>query len=111
MHELWNINEINQKFSKCFLICILSWTLDKDTWYISFKFPGKIREDMCGYEETTVLPDPIESRPINQGDLVDITYPTPPDPGLSKKIIGGKTYVSLSIKVGLFVYCLIVIWK
>ena len=45
---------------------------------------------MCGYEETTVLPDPIESRPINQGDLVDITYPTPPDPVIEKKIIGGK---------------------
>lgn len=47
---------------------------------------------MCGYEETTVLPDPIESRPINQGDLVDITYPTPPDPVIEKKIIGGKDW-------------------
>ncbi|XP_062588516.1 neurexin-4-like [Saccostrea cucullata] len=70
---------------------------------------GKLREDMCGYEETTVLPDPIESRPINQGDLVDITYPTPPDPVIEKKIIGGVVgaicFLILIVIVGLLFYC------
>lgn len=64
-------------------------------------FVGKLREDMCGYEETTVLPDPIESRPINQGDLVDITYPTPPDPVIEKKIIGGKHWLRSLLAVEL----------
>lgn len=70
---------------------------------------GKLREDMCGYEETTVLPDPIESRPINQGDLVDITYPTPPDPVIEKKIIGGVIgaicFIIVLVIIGLIFYC------
>lgn len=70
---------------------------------------GKLREDMCGYEETTVLPDPIESRPINQGDLVDITYPTPPDPVIEKKIIGGVIgaicFIIVIVIIGLIFYC------
>ncbi|KAK3105727.1 hypothetical protein FSP39_004342 [Pinctada imbricata] len=42
----------------------------------------KVREDMCGYEEITVSPDPIEKRPLRGGQLIEVTFPTP-QPGLT----------------------------
>ncbi|KAJ8307535.1 hypothetical protein KUTeg_015619 [Tegillarca granosa] len=35
---------------------------------------GKVREDMCGFEEVTQPPDPIETRPL-YGARVNVTYP------------------------------------
>ena len=53
-------------------------------------FVGKIREDMCGFEEITQPPDPIEVRPYGP-TYVNITIP-PPERDRSQErqlIIGG----------------------
>ena len=50
-----------------------------------------IREDMCGFEEITVAPDPIEIRPGSGGTLVNITYPYVADTAdRDKAITGGE---------------------
>ena len=50
-----------------------------------------VREDMCGFEEVTVVPEPIKTRP-NQGELQNVTYPHTPPRELTaeeRAIIGG----------------------
>ncbi|KAK7092596.1 neurexin-4-like isoform X2 [Littorina saxatilis] len=42
--------------------------------YISLLPEGAVREDMCGFEEVTVVPEPIKTRP-NRGELQNVTYP------------------------------------
>ena len=42
-----------------------------------FTVIGKIREDMCGFEEITKKPDPIEIRPWGP-TYVNLTLPPPP---------------------------------
>ena len=57
---------------------------------------GEVREDMCGFEEITQAPDPIETRP-RRGDVVNVTYPYSPESGqlntLERIILGGKEVV------------------
>ena len=60
---------------------------------------SKVREDMCGYEEITVSPDPIEKRPIRGGTLVEVTFPTP-QPGLTneeKAGLGGENRTCIDL--------------
>lgn len=50
-----------------------------------------VREDMCGFEEVTVSPEPIKTRP-NRGELQNVTYPHVEAKQLSSEeraIIGG----------------------
>ncbi|KAK7477015.1 hypothetical protein BaRGS_00031695, partial [Batillaria attramentaria] len=42
--------------------------------YIQMTPEGAVREDMCGFEEVTVSPEPIKTRP-NRGELQNVTYP------------------------------------
>lgn len=44
---------------------------------------------MCGFEEITVAPDPIEIRPGSGGTLVNITYPYVEDTSARDKAITG----------------------
>ncbi|XP_041371694.1 neurexin-4-like [Gigantopelta aegis] len=53
---------------------------DPPPTFISLIPKGKVREDMCGFEEITRAPDPIETRPRG-GDVVNVTYPYNPNPG------------------------------
>lgn len=49
----------------------------------------KIREDMCGFEEITREPDPIEVRPYGP-TYVNLTMPPPPeDKTAEKQLIAG----------------------
>ncbi|XP_050406137.1 neurexin-4 [Patella vulgata] len=44
--------------------------------------PGKVKEDMCGFEEVTQPGDPFESRPKG-GDYINVTYPYVPQEGMT----------------------------
>lgn len=52
----------------------------------------KIREDMCGFEEITREPDPIEVRPYGP-TYVNLTMPPPPEDKTAEKqlIAGGNS--------------------
>jgi hypothetical protein len=64
---------------------------------ILVNFLDKIREDMCGFEEITIAPDPIEIRPGSGGTLVNITYPWVPDTSGRDKAINKKNPSSIYI--------------
>ncbi|GFN94779.1 neurexin-4 [Plakobranchus ocellatus] len=58
--------------------------------YIEISHPNQIKEDMCGFEEITVSPEPIKSRP-NTGVLLNVTYNRIIDDALSdeeKALVG-----------------------
>lgn len=57
-----------------------------------FLLTDKIREDMCGFEEITREPDPIEVRPYGP-TYVNLTMPPPPeDKTGEKQLIAGGTF-------------------
>ncbi|XP_060068811.1 neurexin-4-like [Ylistrum balloti] len=59
--------------------------------FVQLNPTGKVREDMCGFEEITKPPDPIETRPVAGGPYTNITFPYSDD-GLTateRGIIGG----------------------
>ncbi|XP_052093811.1 neurexin-4-like isoform X2 [Mytilus californianus] len=64
-----------------------------------------IREDMCGFEEVTVIPDPIEIRPGSGGTLVNITYPYVEDTSARDKAITGGV---LAVVFLIIIVCIII---
>lgn len=73
--------------------------------YMTLHPKNKIREDMCGFEEITIAPDPIEIRPGSGGTLVNITYPWVPDTsGRDKAITGGV----LAVLFLIIIVCIVI---
>lgn len=64
-----------------------------------------LREDMCGFEEITVAPDPIEIRPGSGGTLVNITYPWVPDTSDRDKAITGGV---LAVVFLIIIVCIVI---
>ncbi|XP_029633411.1 neurexin-4 [Octopus sinensis] len=71
--------------------------------YISVEPEGEIREDMCGFEEITQAPDPVESRPFDPS-LVNITYPSTRDNGMAL-----YERVVIGVVLSLFLLILIIV--
>lgn len=77
--------------------------------YITMIPDGAVREDMCGFEEVTVSPEPIKVRP-NRGELQNVTYPHTDPKDLSpeeRAIIG----VSLTLFFLLVIIVLIFVFR
>lgn len=71
--------------------------------YVTLTPKGMIREDMCGFEEITQPPDPVETRPPDDS-LVNITYPVTFDEGMAlyERVIVG-------VVLSLFLLILIIV--
>ncbi|XP_071101429.1 neurexin-4-like [Haliotis cracherodii] len=75
--------------------------------FISLIPKDKVREDMCGFEEYTQAPDPIETRPRG-GDVINVTYPYFPDEGLTtnERIILGVVLALIFVLIIIFIVVL-----
>jgi contactin associated protein-like 2 len=75
--------------------------------YISLVPPDKVREDMCGFEEITVSPEPIRSRPFN-GILQNVTYRRVTDPPLTdeeKALVGVGCALFIILVACIILFC------
>ncbi|CAG5131018.1 unnamed protein product, partial [Candidula unifasciata] len=66
-----------------------------------------VREDMCGFEEITVSPEPIRSRPFT-GVLQNVTYRRVTDPPLSdeeKALVGVGCALFIILVVCIILFC------
>ncbi|BFZ06336.1 hypothetical protein BsWGS_09375 [Bradybaena similaris] len=75
--------------------------------YLELSPPDGVREDMCGFEEITVSPEPIKSRPFT-GVLQNVTYRRVTDPPLSdeeKALVGVGCALFVILVVCIILFC------
>jgi len=87
-------------FVNCASVLVISCSIPlQSLLIIKSSISDKIREDMCGFEEITREPDPIEVRPYGP-TYVNLTMPPPPEDKTAEKqlIAGGKHSIEALIK-------------
>ncbi|KAI8777902.1 neurexin-4 [Biomphalaria glabrata] len=75
--------------------------------YITLTPEDKVKEDMCSFEEITVSPEPIETRPFS-GILQNVTYRRATDPPLSdeeKALVGVGCALLIILLVCIILFC------
>ena len=75
--------------------------------YLTLWPEEKIQEDMCGFEEMTVSPEPVKRRP-QAGVIVNVTYQVDVTPVLTteeKVLVGVGTTVLILLVVCLILFC------